>query len=241
MSDTLDSKTDSVFAYRRERLEEMARDVLRIARELGATDAATEISEGQGLSVTVRKGEIETIEQNRDKVVGVTVMLGKKRGNASTSDFSPAALRSTVEAAYNIARFTADDDCAGLAEEELLERQPRDLSLYHPWTLDAEAAVEIARAAEAAAFAVSPRSATATAPACRRSIRISSWRPRAGSWAAIRIRGISFRARRSPARASRCSATTGIRPSARPRTWRHPRPSASTLPSARWRGSPRAG
>ncbi|MFX8219013.1 hypothetical protein ABTL11_19575, partial [Acinetobacter baumannii] len=85
------------------------------------------------------------------------VMLGKKRGNASTSDFSPAALRSTVEAAYNIARFTADDDCAGLAEEELLEKHPQDMQLYHPWTIDAEAAVEIARAAEAAAFAVSPK------------------------------------------------------------------------------------
>jgi len=80
MSQTLDSKTAPVFAYRREQLEEMATDVLRIARELGASDAATEISEGQGLSVTVRKGEIETIEQNRDKIVGVTVMLGKKRG-----------------------------------------------------------------------------------------------------------------------------------------------------------------
>ena len=157
MSQTLDSKTAPVFAYRREQLEEMATDVLRIARELGASDAATEISEGQGLSVTVRKGEIETIEQNRDKIVGVTVMLGKKRGNASTSDFSPAALRSTVEAAYNIARFTADDDCAGLAEEELLEKHPQDLQLYHPWMIDAEEAVEIARAAEAAAFAVSPK------------------------------------------------------------------------------------
>lgn len=161
MSQTLDSKTrnvnGAVFAYRRDQLEEMARDVLRIARELGATDAATEISEGQGLSVTVRKGEIETIEQNRDKIVGVTVMLGKKRGNASTSDFSSAALRSTVEAAYNIARFTADDDAAGLAEEELLEKHPRDLELYHPWMIDAEGAVEIARAAEAAAFAVSPK------------------------------------------------------------------------------------
>ena len=81
MSQTLDSKTAPVFAYRREQLEEMASDVLRIARELGASDAATEISEGQGLSVTVRKGEIETIEQNRDKIVGVTVMLGK---NAAT-------------------------------------------------------------------------------------------------------------------------------------------------------------
>lgn len=145
------------FTYTQAQLSEMAADVLRVARELGATDAATEISEGSGLSVSVRKGEVETIEQNRDKVVGVTVMIGKRRGNASTSDFSPAALRATAEAAYNIARFTAEDDCAGLAEEELLERDPLDLDLYHPWAIDAEQAIEIARRAEAAAFAVSPR------------------------------------------------------------------------------------
>ncbi|MCT9114847.1 metalloprotease PmbA [Cupriavidus gilardii] len=145
------------FTYTQAQLSEMAADVLRVARELGATDAATEISEGSGLSVSVRKGEVETIEQNRDKVVGVTVMIGKRRGNASTSDFSPAALRATAEAAYNIARFTAEDDCAGLAEEELLERDPLDLDLFHPWAIDAEQAIEIARRAEAAAFAVSPR------------------------------------------------------------------------------------
>ena len=114
------------FTYTQAQLSEMAADVLRVARELGATDAATEISEGSGLSVSVRKGQVETIEQNRDKVVGVTVMIGKRRGNASTSDFSPAALRATAEAAYNIARFTAEDECAGLAEEELLERAPAD-------------------------------------------------------------------------------------------------------------------
>ena len=145
------------FTYTQAQLSEMAADVLRVARELGATDAATEISEGSGLSVSVRKGEVETIEQNRDKVVGVTVMIGKRRGNASTSDFSPAALRATAEAAYNIARFTAEDDCAGLAEEELLECDPLDLDLFHPWAIDAEQAIEIARRAEAAAFAVSPR------------------------------------------------------------------------------------
>lgn len=145
------------FTYTQAQLSDMAADVLRVARELGATDAATEISEGSGLSVSVRKGEVETIEQNRDKVVGVTVMIGKRRGNASTSDFSPAALRATAEAAYNIARFTAEDDCAGLAEEELLERDPLDLDLFHPWAIDAEQAIEIARRAEAAAFAVSPR------------------------------------------------------------------------------------
>ncbi|MBU69863.1 MAG: metalloprotease PmbA [Cupriavidus sp.] len=145
------------FTYTQDQLKTMAADVLRVARELGATDAATEISEGSGLSVTVRKGQVETIEQNRDKVVGVTVMIGKRRGNASTSDFSPAALRATAESAYNIARFTAEDDCAGLAEEELLERNPQDLDLFHPWTIDAEEAIDIARRAEAASFAVSPK------------------------------------------------------------------------------------
>lgn len=145
------------FTYTQDQLKSMAADVLRVARELGATDAATEISEGSGLSVTVRKGQVETIEQNRDKVVGVTVMIGQRRGNASTSDFSPAALRATAEAAYNIARFTAEDDCAGLAEEDLLERNPRDLDLFHPWTIDTEGAIDIARRAEAASFAVSPK------------------------------------------------------------------------------------
>ncbi|WP_066731498.1 metalloprotease PmbA [Cupriavidus sp. D384] len=145
------------FTYTQDQLKAMAADVLRVARELGATDAATEISEGGGLSVTVRKGQVETIEQNRDKVVGVTVMIGQRRGNASTSDFSPAALRATAEAAYNIARFTAEDDCAGLAEEGLLERNPRDLDLFHPWNIDAEGAIDIARRAEASSFAVSPK------------------------------------------------------------------------------------
>ncbi|MEN7526278.1 MULTISPECIES: metalloprotease PmbA [unclassified Cupriavidus] len=145
------------FTYTQDELKAMAADVLRVARELGASDAATEISEGSGLSVTVRKGQVETIEQNRDKVVGVTVMIGQRRGNASTSDFSPAALRATAEAAYNIARFTAEDDCAGLAEEDLLERDPKDLDLFHPWSIDAAGAIDIARRAEAASFAVSPK------------------------------------------------------------------------------------
>ncbi|RKP59196.1 metalloprotease PmbA [Pararobbsia silviterrae] len=140
------------FPHTQDQLKEIAADILRHAQSLGATDAATELSEGDGLSVTVRRGEVETIEHNRDKMVGVTVFIGQKRGNASTSDFSPAALRDTVAAAYNIARFTAEDDCAGLAETELLETQPRDLDLFHPWPVSADEAVEIARRAERAAF-----------------------------------------------------------------------------------------
>ncbi len=148
--------SDTHFTHTQDQLKQLARDVLAYAKAQGGTDCAVEISEGSGLSVSVRKSQVETIEQNRDKGMGVTVFIGQRRGNASTSDFSPAALKATVEAASNIARFTADDDCAGLADEELLERAPRDLKLFYPWQISADEAVELARRAEAAAFAVDP-------------------------------------------------------------------------------------
>lgn len=146
-----------VFTHSQDQLRQLAQDVLRFAREKGGSDAAVEISEGGGLSISVRKGQIETIEQNKDKGMGVTVYIGKKRGNASTSDFSQQALKDTVDAAYNIARFTAEDDCAGLPEAELLEFDPKDLKLCYPWLISAEEAIEIAKRTEAAAFAVDKR------------------------------------------------------------------------------------
>src|SRR5206468_7348334 len=149
--------SDTVFTHNQDQLRQLAQDVLRFAKETGSTDAAVEFSEGSGLSVSVRKGQIETIEQNKDKGMGVTVFIGQKRGNASTSDFSPQALRATVEAAYNIARFTAEDDCAGLADEDMLEMHPKDLKLCYPWLISAAEAVELAQRCEAAAFAVDPR------------------------------------------------------------------------------------
>jgi PmbA protein len=148
---------DSAFTYTQDQLKQLAQDVLAFARTQGATDASVEISEGSGLSVSVRKGNIETIEQNKDKGMGVTVYCGQRRGNASTSDFSPESLRATVEAAWNIARFTAEDSAAGLPDAELLELHPRDLRLCYPWPLSTEEAVELARRCEAGAFAVDPR------------------------------------------------------------------------------------
>ncbi|WP_151446556.1 metalloprotease PmbA [Lacisediminimonas profundi] len=149
------------FSYTPDQLKEIAGDVLRFATEKGATDAAVEINEGNGLGVTVRKGKVETIEQNKDKGMGVTVLLGDhgsiRRGNASTSDFSQKSLKDTVEAAYNIARFTAADDCAGLPDDDMLERSPIDLALCYPWLLPASEAVELARRCEAAAFEVDRR------------------------------------------------------------------------------------
>ena len=148
---------DSVFIHSQDQLKQLAQDVLRFAREQGASDASVDFSEGGGLYVSVRKGKIETIEQNKDKGMGVTVYIGQQRGNASTSDFSEAALRATVEAAYNIARFTAADDCAGLPDADKLEMQPLDLRLCHPWLISAEQAVALAQRTEAAAFAVDKR------------------------------------------------------------------------------------
>jgi PmbA protein len=148
---------DSVFIHTQDQLKQLARDVLGFAREQGATDAAVEISEGSGLSVSVRRAKIETIEQNKDKGLGVTVYCGQRRGNASTSDFSTASLRATVEAAYNIARFTAEDDAAGLPDPDLLEKSPRDLRLCYPWQISTGDAVVLAQRAESAAFEVDPR------------------------------------------------------------------------------------
>ncbi|HJV82938.1 metalloprotease PmbA [Noviherbaspirillum sp.] len=153
--------SNPVFTHSQDQLRQLAQDVLRFAKEKGATHAAVEISEGNGLAVTVRKGKIETIEQNKDKGIGVTVYMGEdrhiRRGDASTSDFSQRSLQDTVEAAYNIARFTAEDDCAGLPDAGMLEMNPRDLQLCYPWLISTEEAVEIAQRCEAAAFAVDKR------------------------------------------------------------------------------------
>jgi PmbA protein len=148
------------FAYTREQFQQLVEDVLELARERGASDAGAEVSEGAGLSVSVRKGALENVERNRDKSIGVTVYLGQRRGNASTSDFSRAALEQTVRAAHDIARFTAEDPAAGLPDAENLadaKTAARDLDLFHPWAVDADAARELALRCEAAAFATDRR------------------------------------------------------------------------------------
>ena len=148
------------FAYAQDRFRQIVEDTLAQAKRLGASDAGAEVSEGMGLSVSVRKGELENVERNRDKSLGVSVYLGQRRGNASTSDFSAAAIRQTVQAAYDIARFTAEDPAAGLPEAADLATPAevaRNLDLFHPWAIDAEAAAVIAHRCENAALSVSKR------------------------------------------------------------------------------------
>ncbi len=142
------------FSYSRDFFEGLVDHALGHARKLGATDAGAEASEGCGLSVNVRKGELETVERNRDKSLGVTVYVGHRRGNASTSDFSLAAIERTVQAAYDIARFTAEDPVAGLPDAADIAPADthRDLDLFHPWAITSEEAARLALECEEAAL-----------------------------------------------------------------------------------------
>ncbi|MEO6984686.1 MAG: metalloprotease PmbA [Paralcaligenes sp.] len=137
------------------RFRELVQDALRQARAIGATDAAVEVSESCGLSVSVRNNDLETVEQTRDRSLDLTVFAGQRRGSASTSDFSSTALRETIEAAWHIARYTAADPAAGLPEADLLAYDYPDLHLHYPWDISADGAAELALTAERAARATS--------------------------------------------------------------------------------------
>ena len=152
--------TDTGFSYSRLYFEELVDAALAHAKKLGATDAGAEASEGSGLSVSVRMGELENVERNRDKSLGVTVYVGKRRGNASTSDFSRVAIEQTVQAAYDIARFTAQDPFAALPDARDVapqSKQRTDLDLFQPWAINSEEAAKLALVIEAAALATSKR------------------------------------------------------------------------------------
>lgn len=131
--------------------------VLDESKKAGATDAAAEVSESQGLAVNVRRGDLETVEQTRDRSLDITVYVGQRRGSASTSDFSDQALRDTVQAAFHIAKHTAEDPMAGLPDPELMATEIADLKLHFPWDITAEQATEIAVRAEAAALSTDKR------------------------------------------------------------------------------------
>jgi PmbA protein len=135
-----------------EDLESIIERALEEARARGASQAEAAVSQDTGLSVGVRLGEVETLEHQRDRSMGITVYFGQRKGSASTADFSLDAVRATVAKACSIARFTAEDASSGLADAALMTRTPLDLDLSHPWDVTAERAIEIAKACEAAAL-----------------------------------------------------------------------------------------
>src|SRR6201985_1242043 len=138
-------------------LQDVVGFVLEEAARQGATQAAADASINQGLGVTARLGEVETVEYQRDRGIGVTVYFGHRKGSASTADLGQQAIRDTVEKACTIARFTAEDPYAGLVDPEALARDIPDLDLDHPSALSPEQAIEMAKRCEAAGLAVDSR------------------------------------------------------------------------------------
>ncbi|WP_209328711.1 metalloprotease PmbA [Pseudoalteromonas sp. PA2MD11] len=127
-------------------------EVLEHAKKLGATAAEAAMSSTSGLSVSTHMGEVETIEFNQDGGLGISVYVGNNKGSASTADLNPKTLRTVVEKAIDIAKFTSDDPFNGIADKELLEFAPQDLDLYHPWEVSPEQGVEFCHQAEQAAL-----------------------------------------------------------------------------------------
>lgn len=129
---------------------DVAAQATEVAKRAGYA-AAVGVSAGNGLSIGVRRGEVETLEYHRDKSLGVTVFQGGRKGSATTTDFSPAAIAETVEAAMRIAADAESDPCAGLIDPALLARNIPDLDLDHPWDIEPDAAIALALECEAAA------------------------------------------------------------------------------------------
>ncbi|MCU7892197.1 MAG: metalloprotease PmbA [Candidatus Thiodiazotropha sp. (ex Ustalcina ferruginea)] len=142
---------------RKAELQQLVKDLLGEAKRQGASAAEAAVSSDAGLSLTVRLGETETIEHTRDNGLGVTVYFGQRKGSASTSDLSPQAIKETVEAACNFARYTSEDPCSGLADANLMATDLPDLQLYHPWKQSVEQAIDLAIGCETAARELDPR------------------------------------------------------------------------------------
>ena len=130
---------------------------LDVAKQMGATEAEVGVSMDTGLAVTARFGEVETLEYQRDRGMGVTVYRGKRKGSASTADLSERAIRESVAKAYSIAGFTAEDECAGLPDPDTIARDVPELDLNHPWSIEPDAARDLAVACEAAALETDKR------------------------------------------------------------------------------------
>ncbi len=145
------------FGMSRDQLEGIVRETVADARSRGADQAEAAASVGTGLSVTVRCGEVETLEYQRDRSFTVTVYFGGRKGSASTSDLSPAAIAESVDKACSISRYTAEDPFAGLADADLMAKDPPDLQLDRPWALTPDQAIALATECEAAGMEVDGR------------------------------------------------------------------------------------
>jgi PmbA protein len=147
-----DKNTDILSFLDAESFKNIVAETLKMAQTNGATQAEAGLSVSQGLSVAARMRSVETIEHQQDNGLGISVYFGQHKGSASTSNLDPEAIRKTVEAACNIAKYTSEDPCTGLADGDLMAQQFADLDLYHPWDISPEAVIELALECETAAL-----------------------------------------------------------------------------------------
>ena len=189
-------------------LKALVSDILKQARDNGADAAEVSASEDAGLSVTVRLSELENVEFNRDRGFGITVYVGKRKGSASTSDSTPEAVAETVRAACNIARFTEEDPCHGLADASLMAQVFPDLDLDHPWNTSVAAAETMARQAETAARDHDRRVTNTDVLRFRRSDPVMYTVTVPASSAVVSVRATASAAVLSPKTAKACSATS---------------------------------
>lgn len=150
------SETNSI-PEQMKQVEQRVSEVLTLAKSLGADGAEVAMSRQQGLSVSTRLGEVETVEFTSDGALGITVYQQGRKGSASTADLSEKALHQAVQAAINIAKYTSVDQCSGLADAELLAKNPPDLDLYHPKALSTDQAIAIATECEEAGLKADAR------------------------------------------------------------------------------------
>jgi len=146
------SEVDGIGPHALPGLREKVERIIEEARRQGASASEVSVSMEQGLSTTVRQGEVETVEFNRDQGFGITLYVGQSKGSASTTGSGDEAIRETVAAALAIARHASQDEFAGLADATLMARELPDLDLYHPWSITPEQAIEQALSCESAAF-----------------------------------------------------------------------------------------
>ena len=140
-----------------DKVQELVSDVLQEAKRQGATSAEVDVAVNKGFNVMVRMGDVETIEYNQDKIIEITVYIGKRSGSASISDVRPEAIRAAVQAACNIARFTDEDEFSGLPEKELLAFNYPKLDIYYPWNITVPQAIDLGKECEAIALAKDAR------------------------------------------------------------------------------------
>jgi len=146
------SASNTTLQESKDELQEVSEKVLELAKKYGASDAELSLNRGAGLSVEIHMENVDKLEYHRDQGLSVTVYMGKHTGSASTGDLSPQAIEDTVKAACNIAKYTEEDKYTGLADKEMMASEINDLDLYHPWDLEADKAIEIARECEQSAL-----------------------------------------------------------------------------------------